>query len=329
MTTAHDNAFSFAAAARILGLPESKLRYWSQSGFVGPSLRRQGRQVYSFQDLVSVRAAKELVERGFQPAQIRKALEQVRAKLPALDRPLEKLRVTWDGSSLALVDSGGTFEVSGQRRFDFGLSDLAVRATEVLALSDARLGTAEPSAQAPTTQASTSQAPSTHASSARCAYDWFSSGLAKEAEPDGIEAAEADYRKALALDPGLAAAHTNLGGLAYRRGDLGEACAEFEAALALDPEQPEARYNRATILYRRGDIEDATSELRRVVAQNPWFADAHFNLATALEKLGSKRQAALHLGRYIDLEMQAEAPNDVWLDEAQARLQRLGVDASA
>jgi tetratricopeptide (TPR) repeat protein len=324
MTTAHDNAFSFAAAARILGLPESKLRYWSQSGFVGPSLRRYGRQVYSFQDLVSVRAAKELVERGFQPAQIRKALEQVRAKLPALDRPLEKLRVTWDGSSLALVDDGGTFEVSGQRRFDFGLSDLAVRATEVLALSDVRPSGAEASTQAPSTQA-----PSVQASGVRCAYDWFASGLAKEAEPDGSAAAEADYRKALALDPGLAAAHTNLGGLAYRRGDLGEACAEFEAALALDPEQPEARYNRATILYRRGEIEDATSELRRVVAQNPWFADAHFNLATALEKLGSKRQAAQHLGRYIDLEMQAEAPNDVWLDEAQARLQRLGVDASA
>jgi len=81
MTTAIEHEYGFSAAARILGLSESKLRYWSQSGFVGPSLRRAGRQVYSFQDLVSVRAAKELVDRGFQPAAIRKALEQVRTKL--------------------------------------------------------------------------------------------------------------------------------------------------------------------------------------------------------------------------------------------------------
>jgi DNA-binding transcriptional MerR regulator len=135
MTTAIEREYGFGAVARILGLSESKLRYWSQSGFVGPSLRRGGRQMYSFQDLVSVRAAKELVDRGFQPAYIRKALEQVRAKLPSVDRPLEKLRVAWDGSSLSLVEDGVTFEVSGQRRFDFGLSDLAERAAEIWALS--------------------------------------------------------------------------------------------------------------------------------------------------------------------------------------------------
>jgi DNA-binding transcriptional MerR regulator len=81
MTTMVEREYTFSAAARILGLSESKLRYWSQSGFVGPSLKREGRQVYSFQDLVGVRAAKELVDRGFQPAQIRKVLEQVRNKL--------------------------------------------------------------------------------------------------------------------------------------------------------------------------------------------------------------------------------------------------------
>jgi tetratricopeptide (TPR) repeat protein len=327
MTNAVENAFSFAAAARILGLPESKLRYWSQSGFVGPSLRRNGRQVYSFQDLVGVRAAKELVERGFQPAQIRRALEQVRAKLPALDRPLERLRVTWDGSALALVDEGGTFEVTGQRRFDFELSDLAMRATEVLALSGAPTSADIGAAETADKRAGDDET----GLAATSAYAWFARGLEAEAsgKDDGLADAETNYRKALALDPGLAAAHTNLGGLAYRRGELGEACAEFDAALALDPEQPEARYNRATILYRRGEVEEAASELRRVVAHNPWFTDAYFNLATALEKLGSRRQAALHLGRYVDLEMQAEAPNDLWLDEAQARLQRLSVENEA
>jgi tetratricopeptide (TPR) repeat protein len=300
MTTTIEREYSFGAAARILDIAEAKLRYWSQSGFVGPSLRKLGRQVYSFQDLVSVRAAKELVDRGFAPAQIRKAIEQVKSKLPALDRPLEKLRVTWDGNALALVDDGATFEVSGQRRFDFGLSELAERAAEVLALSPR----AEEPAPEPTAR--------------RTAFDWFADGLAKEGAPGKDAEAEDCYRKALENDPGLAAAHTNLGGIAFRRGDLSLARVEFQAALDLDPEQPEARYNLASLLYRQGEIEPAVSELRRVVERSPWFADAHYNLASALEKLGSKRQAAEHLRRYLDLE--GRDANGPWVAEARARL---------
>jgi len=312
-TTVVEREYTFAAAARVLGLPESKLRYWSQSGFVGPSLRREGRQVYSFQDLVRARAAKELVLRGFQPAQIRKALEEVQSKLPAVNRPLEKLRVAWDGSSLALVDGGVTFEVSGQRCFDFALSELAERAAEVLALAGPR-----PEAGAAAGAAVAEQG----------AYQWFAGGLEKEAQPGQAAAAEECYRKALESDPGLAAAHTNLGELAFRRGDAAAARAQFEAALALDPEEPEARFNLANILYQQGEIEQAASDLRRVVSQSPWFADAHYNLATVLERLGSRRQAAEHLRRYLDLESANLAGGSPWLGEARARLERLGGQAA-
>jgi len=299
------NEYGFGAAARILALPESKLRYWSQSGFVGPSLRRGGRQVYSFQDLVSVRAAKELVDRGFQPAQIRKALDHVRAKLPAVDRPLDKLRVAWDGNALALVDDGVTFEVSGQRCFDFGLSDLAARASEVLALAGVSAAAEAPPAERP-----------------RGAYDWFAAGVDKETAGELASAADC-YRKALNADPGLAAAHSNLGGVAFRQGDMSLARIEFEAALALDPDQPEARYNLATLLYQQGEVERAAAELRRVVQQDPWFADAHYNLATTLEKLGGKRQAAEHLRRFLDLEAQKPEAASGWIEAAQTRLDSL------
>lgn len=308
MTTAIEREYSFAAVARILDVPEAKLRYWSQSGFVGPSLRHGPRQAYTFEDLVRVRAAKELVDRGLQPATIRKALGQIRSAWPALDRPLTKLRVAWDGAALALVEDGLTFEVTGQRRFDFGLSDLAERATQCLALADARCEAKEEVPQPGQPQTS---------------YEWFAAGLAKEAELGQEAEAEHCYRQALVCDPGLAAAHTNIGRLCYERGDMGAARAELEAALVLDPEQPEARYNLATILYQQGEIEEAASELRRVVQQSPWFADAHFNLATALERLGGKRQAVLHLDRYIDLQGQEAEGSSPWLDEARARLRRL------
>jgi tetratricopeptide (TPR) repeat protein len=306
MTTGTEQEYTFAAVARILGVPEAKLRYWSQSGFVGPSVRRGVRQLYTFQDLVAVRAAKELVERGFSPAQIRKALDAVRAALPTVDRPLERLRVAWDGNTLALVADGATFEVTGQRMFDFGLGDLAARAASVAALPTPRPALSNPDGIE------------------RSAYQWFSFALMQESAGKTDEAIMA-YRQALAADPGLAAAHNNLGALAYSAGDAGTARASFDASLALDPDQTEARYNLARILHELGDVEMAASELRRVVQTQPNFADAHYNLATALEHLGSKRQAVEHLQNYLDLAAEGGEETAPWLAEARTRLERLQV----
>jgi tetratricopeptide (TPR) repeat protein len=289
------SGYSFGAVAQILGVSESKLRYWSQVGFVGPSQRQGARQVFSFQDLVSVRAAKELVERGFSTAEIRRALQAVRATLPQVDRPLDRLRVAFDGDGLVLLDDGVAFEVTGQRVFAFGLAELAARASAL----ETRPIPARPE---------------------RTAHESFLDGVRAEEQGRDDEAA-ACYRAALAADPGLAAAHTNLGSLAHRRGDQAAARASFEAALGFDPDQPEARYNLATLLYEAGEIELAAAELRRVVAVAPHFADAHYNLATALERLGSKRQAREHLERYVALAAGDEHAD--WLDEARARLARL------
>jgi DNA-binding transcriptional MerR regulator len=88
-----DVTYTFAGVAKILEISESKLRYWSQVGFVGPSVRRGGKQVFNFQDLVSVKAAKELADRGFKAAEVRKALDAVRASLPHIPRPLDRIRV--------------------------------------------------------------------------------------------------------------------------------------------------------------------------------------------------------------------------------------------
>ncbi|MES1206948.1 MAG: tetratricopeptide repeat protein [Pseudomonadota bacterium] len=304
--------YTFAAAAKILGLPESKLRYWAQVGFVGPSARRGGKPVYSFQDLVSVKAAKELTERGFKTAEIRKAIDGVRSSLPHVDRPLERMRVAFDGAKLVVVDEGMAFEATtGQKVFDFGLGDLArsgstraVPATPVAAL-DYAASSYEAGAPAP----------------GRSAYEWFVEGTRAEMHggPESEARAERCYREALALDPGLAAARTNLGSLAYRRGEVATAREAYEAALALDPDQPEARFNLANLVLENGDLELAVAELRRVLQAAPDFADAHYNLAVALERLGGRAAARVHLEQYLSLEPES-AP---WADQARALIARL------
>lgn len=305
-----ETTYSFAAVAKILEIPESKLRYWAQVGFVGPSVRDTGRVLFSFQDLISVKAAKELVDRGFAVARIRKALDTVRASLPHVDRPLDRIRVAFDGDSLLVVDDGAAFEVTGQKVFDFGLGDLAARAA-------AGRGTIRAADAVVPVGASAERAAAARPATA---YEWFTEAMHLDVEPARWEEAEVCYRKALALDPGLAAAHTNLGQIAYRRGDIGAARTAFEAALALDPDQPEARFNLANLILEAGDLELAVAELRRALQAAPDFADAHYNLAVALERLGGRAQARAHLERYLGLDGEAGAP---WASQARVLIARL------
>src|SRR3954470_12773232 len=305
-----DAMYSFAGAAKILGVPESKLRYWAQVGFVGPSVRRGGKPHYSFQDLVSVKAAKELVDRGFKAGEIRKAIEEVRATLPHVDRPLDRMRVAFDGTKLVVVDEGSAFESAGQKLFDFGLAELAGHS--------GAMGSVELSASAEAAiDLRAAEVPGTK----RQAYDWFVEGTRAELSNGGEGDARGEhcYREALALDAGLAAARTNLGSLAYRRGDTAAAREAFEAALALDPDQPEARFNLANLVLENGDLELAVAELRRVLQTAPDFADAHYNLAVALERLGGRAAARAHLEHYLSLEPEATP----WAEQARALIQRL------
>ncbi len=318
--------YTYGGAAKILEIPESKLRYWAQVGFVGPSGRRGGKPVYSFQDLVSVKAAKELTERGFKPAEIRKAIDEVRSALPHVDRPLDRIRVAFDGTRLVVVDGESAYEPTGQKVFDFGLGDLAKK----MGARPGVLGTAAsrpPPKRRPSRpprcprRVIVARRPATAFTAMRSAYDWFVEGTRAEivggADADGR--AEQCYRQALTLDPGLAAARTNLGSLAYRRGDISAAREAYEAALALDPDQPEARFNLANLVLEAGDLELAVAELRRVLQGSPDFADAHYNLAVALERLGGRSQARSHLERYLALEPATTA----WAAEARALISRL------
>src|SRR5205085_2259922 len=72
--------------ARLLDVQEARLRYWAQTGFVGPSIRREGRFFYSFQDLIGVKAAKELLAHGLPLQTVRKNLDALRAALPSSTR---------------------------------------------------------------------------------------------------------------------------------------------------------------------------------------------------------------------------------------------------
>jgi DNA-binding transcriptional MerR regulator len=53
-----EHLYTVAEVARLFELPESRVRYWSQTDFISPSVRRGSRRFYTFQDLISIKVAK-------------------------------------------------------------------------------------------------------------------------------------------------------------------------------------------------------------------------------------------------------------------------------
>ncbi len=322
--------YSVKDVARLFDLQEARLRYWAQTGFVGPSMRRSGRAFYSFQDLIGIKVAKEMLEQGVSLQIVRKSLESLRAALPHIERPLTELRIVSDGDRLVVAADDAPYDAAtGQVVMQFAVAALSQRVAEVLPMLANAPVPASARAEAEEAAAKPSASPGRRARAATpppepvSAYAAFLTAVAVHDGGD-LERAERLYRRALELDAHLAAAWTNLASLLEQRGARGEARTACEKALALDPEQPEARYNLANLLADVGESELAIAEYRRVVALCPEFADAHFNLALALARQGAAASARSHLARYLELDSQS-----AWSIRARELLDELAGAVSA
>jgi tetratricopeptide (TPR) repeat protein len=275
--------FARAEVARLFGLPESRLRYWDRTGFLTPSGETDGRRLYTFQDLISVRAAKALLERGTPLRRVRRSVDSLRATLPHVIRPLAELRISSEGDRVVVQTERAKWEPSsGQLVLDFDVRDLRDEVVRVL----------RPDQRDPARR--------------RAAYEAYLEGARYDEEPTTFDRAEAAYRKAIDLDPSFGHALTNLGNLRFRRGALAEAESLYQRALAVDPEQPEAFYNLGFIASERGDHVEARRCFAAAVTSDPAFADAHFNLAMTLEALGEGTSARAHWRTYLVLEPEGE-----------------------
>jgi DNA-binding transcriptional MerR regulator/Tfp pilus assembly protein PilF len=298
--------YSIKDVAQIFGLEPSRLRYWAQTGFVNPSVRRGGRMFYTFQDLVAVRTAKDLLDAGLSLQKVRKNLESLRALLPEVAHPASKMRICSDGETVVAVDGGVAFEpATGQVVMSFTVEGLSSAVAEILALPGGQPMQALPDAPAATGPEAAPAEPDAPAGEPHTAYQCFLHGCAAEDRGE-LGLAEQLYRQAILAQPSLAAACTNLGNLLYRRGALGDARAAYEHALEYEPGQAEARYNLGNLLEDMGETELSIAELRRVCWTHPEFADAHYNLGLMLARVGGIVQARKHLERYLELESESE-----------------------
>jgi predicted O-linked N-acetylglucosamine transferase (SPINDLY family) len=116
-----------------------------------------------------------------------------------------------------------------------------------------------------------------------------------------MEEACEHYRAAIALDPGHAVAHLNLGIALESLGQGDAAIAAYEAALAAEPRNAYASYNLGKAHFVRGNLERAETLLKTALASKPDFPEAHVVLAGILEARGDARGAVAALEAAVAL----------------------------
>ena len=94
--------------------------------------------------------------------------------------------------------------------------------------------------------------------------------------------AESCCRRAIALQPGSAETHANLGVALEKQGRLEEALQSYQEAIHLDPGHVNALFNMGNVLKSLGRMDEAGGCYRRALALRPDDAEMHVNLGVAL-----------------------------------------------
>lgn len=117
-----------------------------------------------------------------------------------------------------------------------------------------------------------------------------------------LDAALADYERALAIDPDNVKAYINRGLLRSIRGELEAAEADDTKALTLDPDNATAYNNRGFDRIKRGVYDAAIADLEKAIALDPSDAYAYNNRGHALSELGRYEEALADYDKSIALD---------------------------
>lgn len=266
--------YSTREVAEVLGLPTSQILAWTRSGLLTPERGPNGAYLFSFQDIVLLRTARELLDGDVPARRVRSALESLRRQLP-VGRPLSAVHISAIGDRVLVRDEDTTWEPdSEQIQIDFAVAEIAERAAPIARKAlDADAHAADMGAD-----------------------DWYNTGVDLEAvaADRAIEA----YGRALELEPDHPDALLNLGRLLHEAGDLEGAEARYRAAADADPTSARPRYNLGVVLEDRSAAEHAIEAYRWALDIDPDLAAAHFNLSRLLHALGRRAEALRHLGEY-------------------------------
>ncbi len=252
---------------KMLRLPRSRIRALASAGFVTPARGPRNTWLFSFQDLIVLRAAQALADAHVPARRITRSLKELRRQLPET-MPLSGLSISAVGEQVVVRDATGHRQVeSGQYLLAFE-GDPASGSMSVI----------EP-AQEPALEP-----------------DWFAHGA--DLERKDHEAAIEAYRKAITEEPKRIDARINLGRLLHESGHHKEAENVYRAAINACGRDPLVLYNLGVLLGDLGRKREAIDAYEAALKGDPSMADGHYNLSLLYEGLGKTRDAIRHMAQY-------------------------------
>src|SRR3990167_1492821 len=105
-------AYNTNTIIKITGLTQRQVDYWDRTHFIKPSVKEASgygtARLYSFVDLVQIKVAKTLIDKGVSLQKIRKAITYLKKNFPDIEKPLAEMRFLTDGETIfVLTDKKG------------------------------------------------------------------------------------------------------------------------------------------------------------------------------------------------------------------------------
>lgn len=267
--TARQLGYTLRDVARLLQLSEHQVRNFVRDGFLRPAIGSRGEYRFTFQDLVLLRTARELMSNRVPAHKLRSALRKLREQLPTGAR-LTSMRITADGEDIVVRNGAEAWEPeSGQAVLPFDPETTLEADVQRLTRPAVR----------------TEPAPEDYLS----AEDWYEIGCDLEAVD--VEQSRDAYRRALERDPVHVDARINLGRVLHEQGQLKSAEVHYRMALAAHPKNATAAFNLG-VVYE--DLDRPTSALQAyelAMRADPQYADAYYNAGHLCERMGRTQQA--------------------------------------
>jgi predicted TPR repeat methyltransferase len=125
-------------------------------------------------------------------------------------------------------------------------------------------------------------------------------GMLLNQRGEGQQAVEL-IQRAIAMKPGMAAMHLNLGVVLFGLSRFDEAVASYGNAIAIKPEYPEAHNNLGFALYRLGRTDEAIACYEKALELKPFYAEAFNHLGIALQAQDKLQEAIARYRQSIGL----------------------------
>ncbi len=124
--------FNTKTASKLTRLSIRQIDYWDRTHFIKPSVHEASgygsMRLYSFNDLVQLKLAKTLLDKGVSLQKIRKAIIYLRKNMPEIKKPLLELRFLTDGETIFVLTKNQKKIIdtlkSGQLVFSIALGEI-------------------------------------------------------------------------------------------------------------------------------------------------------------------------------------------------------------